>query len=455
MIPTNKFNIRFIPLFVFIFFVTSPLFAAPIETVTNTNDAGAGSLRQALADVDPGGEIIFNLPGAAPHTIFISDTLLITKGLTITGPGRSFLTINGAGGGFRGFLIGDGLDANSQILISGLTLNGGITVFNGIVNSEELTLNDVVVTGYRNGIFNSGPGTDDDVASVLSLNESLITANSQSGIFSFPAETQQSESSRVSVTRSTISGNSSAGMAIVGPIEDSALGTVVSINKSTISNNLQGIVIEGASAPGATGGTLTVYNSTISNNNGDGIQTNGGTNGGTGATTRVSSSTVTGNAFIGLINFGADPLTEVKNSIISENGINNCGALDGVFTPMGVNFSTDNTCPGFNEVAPADLNLGPLQNNGGPTETHALIPPSVAIDAVTDCTFIDGSPVLQDQRCFFRPSTNCDAGAFEFGAPQMLTRDVPALSTWGAIITVIFMGIAAMFYYRRTKLVAK
>ena len=432
---------------------TTLLLAAPLETVTNTNDAGAGSLRQAISDVDPGGEIVFNLPGAAPHTININSTLAINKSLTISGPGRNLLSINGNGGAFRGFLIGDGLDINSSILISGLTLNGGITLFNGIVNAEELTINDVVVTGYRNGIFNSGPGTDTDVASVLTLNHSLITANSQNGIFSIPADTNQSEGSLININRSTISNNGQPGIVIIGPFEDSAIGTVVNVHKSTITQNTQGIVNEGGAAPGATGGNLTVTNSTISNNNGDGIQTNGGSNGGIGAITRVSSSTVTGNAFIGLINFGVGPLTEVKNSIVSDNGINNCGALDGVFTPLGVNFSTDDTCPGFNQVTAVQLNLGPLQDNGGPTETHALIPPSVAINAVTDCTFVDGAPVLEDQRCFFRVDQNCDAGAFEFGASERLPSSVPALSTWGTIATVLIIGIYSGIYYSRRKIV--
>ena len=253
--------------------------------------------------------------------------------------------------------------------------------------------------------------------------------------------------------KTTISDNQGPGIFIIGPDTPSAIGANVTFNQSIITQNQQGIVNEGGFAAGSVGGTLEVRNSTITNNNGDGIQTNGGMNGGSGATTRVSSSTINGNAFIGLINFGTDPLTEVKNSIVSQNAINDCGALDGTFTPIGVNFSTDNTCPaGFTPVAPAALNLGPLQNNGGPTDTRALIPPSVAIDSVSDCTFINGDPVFEDQRGFLRPQFNCDAGAFEFGAqPPSGVRNVPTLSEWGLLSTTVILLLIGIYFLKRNK----
>src|SRR5262249_34416803 len=66
--------------------------------------------------------------------------------------------------------------------------------------------------------------------------------------------------------------------------------------------------------------------------------------------------------------------------------------------------------------------LGPLQNNGGPTETHALSPGSPAIDAgETVCTDDNGAPLTTDQRGMPRPidgnadgTAACDIGSFEF-----------------------------------------
>jgi len=70
-------------------------------------------------------------------------------------------------------------------------------------------------------------------------------------------------------------------------------------------------------------------------------------------------------------------------------------------------------------VAADDLKLGPLQDNGGPTMTHALGASSVALDVIpeADCTDPDGQPLTTDQRGEPRPSGDgCDVGSFE--APQ-------------------------------------
>jgi hypothetical protein len=66
--------------------------------------------------------------------------------------------------------------------------------------------------------------------------------------------------------------------------------------------------------------------------------------------------------------------------------------------------------------------LGPLQFNGGPTETHALLPGSPAMDAGNaGCADGNGQPLPTDQRGKARPvdgngdgTPACDIGAFEF-----------------------------------------
>ena len=61
-------------------------------------------------------------------------------------------------------------------------------------------------------------------------------------------------------------------------------------------------------------------------------------------------------------------------------------------------------------VTEEDLKLGPLQDNGGPTMTHALLSGSVAIDVIP----ADMCEVDEDQRGEPRPGgTMCDVGAFE------------------------------------------
>jgi hypothetical protein len=93
-------------------------------------------------------------------------------------------------------------------------------------------------------------------------------------------------------------------------------------------------------------------------------------------------------------------------------------------TSNGHNLDSDDTC---NLTDPTDLHtdalLGPLQDNGGPTATHALLPGSPAIDAIPpqDCTWDDDGdpgtppvPLATDQRGIARPQgAGCDIGAFE------------------------------------------
>jgi hypothetical protein len=67
-------------------------------------------------------------------------------------------------------------------------------------------------------------------------------------------------------------------------------------------------------------------------------------------------------------------------------------------------------------VTEAELNLGPLADNGGPTPTQALLPGSVAIDHIPPsmCLDQDGLPLATDQRGVARPQgIACDVGAFE------------------------------------------
>jgi CSLREA domain-containing protein len=79
------------------------------------------------------------------------------------------------------------------------------------------------------------------------------------------------------------------------------------------------------------------------------------------------------------------------------------------------------------------VQLDPLQDNGGPTWTHALLPGSPAIDAgnPAGCTDFVGNPLTTDQRGFVRPHNGrCDIGAFEFGAsapPALLRLFLPLI----------------------------
>src|SRR6266404_7917043 len=96
--------------------VAIPAHAATI-TVTNTNDSGAGSLRQALADVNNGDTITFAVTGTIGLT---TDELLVDKSITISGPGADNLAVNG-NATYRVFYIAPG----NTVTISGLTIANG------------------------------------------------------------------------------------------------------------------------------------------------------------------------------------------------------------------------------------------------------------------------------------------------------------------------------------------
>jgi hypothetical protein len=109
------------------------------------------------------------------------------------------------------------------------------------------------------------------------------------------------------------------------------------------------------------------------------------------------------------------PALTLTNSLVDGE----CRARD--ITSLGHNIeSPGNTC-GFGVSVP-NLKLGPLQNNGGPTETHALEEGSPAIDQIpeVDCIDAEGAPLMTDQRGQPRPETGgtmCDVGAFERQVP--------------------------------------
>lgn len=197
------------------------------------------------------------------------------------------------------------------------------------------------------------------------------------------------------ITNSTIRSNTGDGILSNGTL---------SLARSTVSGNGAGIRVLGTSS-------TQIVNSTISSNLGAGIIV------GAAAGLTLLSSTVTGNAGAGLSNEG---LATVNSTIFSANTGGNCtGAI--AVTSTGYNLEDTDVC-GFvvlGDLVNTNPQIGPLQNNGGPTATHALtggIGSSLAINAgdPTPC----GTTLVTDQRGVVRPDSSgtCDIGAFEFQA---------------------------------------
>jgi hypothetical protein len=393
-----------------------PAFGSTL-TVTNANDSGGGSLRQAIIDAAPGDTINFSVTGTIQMT---SDELFIGKNLAISGPGASSLAISGPFGVVGGdpiftstprvFEIGSGI----TVAISGVTIENGTNNYGGgIYNAGTLTVTNCTLSGnWASGFFGEGGG-------IYNVGTLTVTSSTISGNYSayYGLGGGIGNAGTLTLTYSTISNNSAYQG---GGIRNHVAGSLI-VTYSTISNN--GATLSGGGIDNY--GTVTVTNSTFSGNNGafgGGI----GSYGGSGIVT-VSNSTFSGNngerggAFL---NYGT---MTVKNTIIANsNSIfgGNCGIPNGTFISQGYNLSDDGSCP-FTQTG--DLNstpagLGPLQNNGGPTFTQALLVGSPAIDA-GDPNFDPNSftpPLLYDQRGSGFPrvaSGRIDIGAFEVPPP--------------------------------------
>lgn len=236
-------------------------------------------------------------------------------------------------------------------------------------------------------------------------------------------------------------------------------GGTATIRRTTLSGNT-------TSGPGGgihNNGALTILNSTISGNSS--ASTGGGILNGLdfvdrGGPLRISYSTIVDNVspVAGLVHQNPlDPL-EIKSSIVAGNDGADCANPGGgPFTAVGVNQATDASCSGFVQVTSDDLALGPLNDNGGPTPTHALLPGSVAIDAASDCTDLDGGAVLVDQRGSARFGDGdedglpgCDLGAFEVFAARA-TTEIPTLGEWASGFLVLLLAGTGLLALRRAR----
>jgi hypothetical protein len=410
----------------------TPLPAATI-TVTNGNDAGPGSLRQALTDAAPGD--IINFAPTVTTVALTSDELVVNKDLSITGPGASSLTVmrTATAVQFRVFHI---TSSSATVLILGLTISGGSSFFDGggIRNSGVLLLTDCTISENR------APG-------------SLLVGGNGAGVLN--------DGGQMTITRCTISDNSAS--YVTSSSGDLALcygggilnysGGVVTITASTISNNscsfsndfiepglrfLEGAIDEdgpigyggGGGIANYNNGSMTITNCTISGNSvsgsGDGFVYGGGLY--NQGDLQIASSTIfynsAPNGSAGTFGFGGGIYsfgdTSTDSSIIALNtsptGPDVAGQTE--LQSLGYNvignsvdatISSQPTDQIGTPDSPIDPLLLPLADNGGPTLTHALQAGSPAIDQG------DPASLPRDQRGYYRDSLP-DVGAFEFRA---------------------------------------
>jgi len=351
--------------------------------VTNTKDDGKGSLRQAINDTCFGGTISFDQDLAGQTIALTSGELTINKPVTIDGANAPELTISGSGV-VRPFVI----DPTMNVVLRHLRIADGYgyQLAGGILNNGTLTLdhvavqNNTVTTDYEDW-WKGGAGIYNGDGSTLHLIDSTVKGNTASasnggGIYAFT-------DTLVILDRSTVSGNSAnvgGGLRTLGDVE---------IINSTISGNSAYGWHGGALFH--TDGTVDILNSTISNN--------------------IGPDWAPSTLFIGSFDI-AVPVLTLSNTIISGNQWYACDHWTGsvVVISGGHNIVQDDTCaPDATDIIQTDAGLAPLDDNGGPTLTHALLGSSVALDAA-------GAALCPatDQRGVIRPQgSGCDIGSFE------------------------------------------
>jgi hypothetical protein len=219
----------------------------------------------------------------------------------------------------------------------------------------------------------------------------------------------------MNVTGSTISGNEASGQGVSGGgIDNNGDTSTVTVVNSTISDNKAAANVS-SSGGGISNfeGAITIINSTLSNNLSG---SNGGAIGNAG-TLNIIQSTITNNearAFGGGINTSSGSAT-IANTIVADNALVSPGA--------GPNINGSVTEEG-NNITSGDPLLGPLADNGGPTETHLPQSGSPAIDAGVNAEALDpdGNALTSDQRGYTPRIVNgtVDIGSVEVDASMPL-----------------------------------
>ena len=325
--------------------LAAPAHAETFE-VTNTNDAGEGSLRAAIAAANASeGEDTIDATGVSGTIQLVSPLPAITEPVEIQGPGSDELTVRRSGGGAYRILDiqADEPRGAGWYEISGLTLTRGHATDGGGMRTQGrayVVLRDVVIRGNRadregGGVFHDGI--------LLSIHHSTIAANRAMAGGGVRAVDQGD----LALARSLVSGNEAweAGGGLL--LESSTLSF---ITRSTIAANSVGDEVDGWGGGIASSVALSVQASTIANNAAAGAANVGG------AEVYLVSSIVAG----ALNGAGCDwePASAGHNLVDEES----C-ALDDPTDQVGV-----------------DPLLGPLTDNGGPTLTMAPRPGSPAID---------------------------------------------------------------------------
>jgi hypothetical protein len=174
------------------------------STVTNLNDAGAGSLRQAIIDTPAGGTVDFQ-PGLSGTITLTSGELAINQDLTISGPGASVITVSGN----NASRVFDLTSSQATVSLAGLTITqgsaqdgGGVYIAGGTATITHCVMTGNTANGSLGGDGAAGAGGGVYVASGnVSIASSMVTANQANGSQGGPGYERRCRRRRRSVCR--------------------------------------------------------------------------------------------------------------------------------------------------------------------------------------------------------------------------------------------------------------
>lgn len=236
------------------------------------------------------------------------------------------------------------------------------------------------------------------------------------------------------LSRMRIHNNRATGSNLNAPVITYGTASLKLFDSEVSGNVVESSGLEAYGGAITLGGTSSVEirNSTVSGNratsSGSGHAWGGGVFTFGGTTLQIIGSTIAGNSATGPNSYGgniylsAGTTSQITDSVVSGGTANpnsrNCGGLLPVFTSR--NIIGDTSCgTGGAARTIADPQLGPLTDNGGQTNTHALGLGSPAIDSALAC------PAVTDQRGQQRPiGAACDLGAVEVGADLAISQTI-------------------------------
>ncbi len=420
-----------------------PAAQAATFTVTNLNDNGAGSLRQAIVDANAaaGADVIDFQAGLTGTITLTTGQLSLYDSVDIQGPGASVLTVSGNNASRVFYLYNS--DAILDITISGLTVTGGNASLGGGIRTkdESLLLDGVVVSG--NSATSDGGGIwADGFDMVLTIQNSTVSGNTSGddggGMY------VEDTGGPLNIQNSIFTGNDAAdkggGIYFYDPDDD------VNIVDSTISENSAGTLGGGIYLYSPDDGIFTISRTTISGNDaqaGGGLFLYSPDHEGSIENSTISGNQATGGSGGGIYLYNLYNF-EIRHTTIAGNTATGSGG--GIFEynstlPMSHVIVGDNTAgtnndlsngdsgdfdlswslvesPGTANIADSggnifnqDPQLGALGNHGGPTATQL---PAITSPAVNSGDPAFTPPPATDQRGLARVvGGRIDMGAVE------------------------------------------